>query len=809
MTTSQSDRLGVIAPLRVWTGPGTTCTLTSADSGVEIAGYTAAVTVVLPSSGGAYTVVDGGDAAQTYNITIEDSGGTTVATIATDGGSATVAWDGAQWVALYSLANGAYGAGWAISNAGQGTFSQIINNGVLAHPNPTTVVPTAGQSLTIPAVPWYLMAPAGTLATLTLTLPADAVDGQDLWISSTKQITALTLNAGAGQTLASSITALNANESVGLRLTDTTWFVIKDHASGGSGAVTSIDLSGGTTGLTASGGPITSSGTITLGGTLAVAGGGTGLASYTAGDVIYASGTATLAKLAAGTSSQLLIGGAAPSWGAVNLASMVTGNLPVANLNSGTSASASTFWRGDGTWGTPAGTGVTSVAQSFTGGLVSVAGSPITTSGTLALTVAGTSGGIPYFSSASTWASSAALAANAIVVGGGAGVAPATTTTGSGVLTAIGNAVNTAGGLVTSAATSLSSLATVGTITSGTWQGTAVAVGFGGTGLSSGTSGGIPYFSASNTMASSAALTSNALVLGGGAGATPKTAAGFTTDGTSQLTLGVAGTSTGALKVTGITSGTVTVTAQATAGTATFTLPNTSGTPAISVPTPLSLSATTGAATWSGLTSGGVLYASSTTGVATSALLTANALVLGGGAGAAPAPMASLGTTTTVLHGNAAGAPTFGAVSLTADVSGTLPVANGGTGITNTAYVDVNIIIDGGGLAVTTGKKPEIYISSAYTVVGWTIGLTDSTGANVTDSITIDLLNDAYASHGTFTSMVGAGTKPNVSAANRGQAAPASWTTTSIAAGSWLVPNVTSAPATATRAVLSLKLQRT
>jgi len=91
---------------------------------------------------------------------------------------------------------------------------------------------------------------------------------------------------------------------------------------------------------------------------------------------------------------------------------------------------------------------VTSVAQSFTGGLISVAGSPITTSGTLALTVAGTSGGIPYFSSASTWATSAALAASALVLGGGAGAAPATTATGTGVVTALGVNTGTAGAFV-------------------------------------------------------------------------------------------------------------------------------------------------------------------------------------------------------------------------------------------------------------------------------------------------------------------------------------------------------------------------
>jgi hypothetical protein len=77
-----------------------------------------------------------------------------------------------------------------------------------------------------------------------------------------------------------------------------------------------------------------------------------------------------------------------------------------------------------------------------------VAGSPITTSGTLALTVAGTSGGVPYFTSTSTWDTSALLASNALMVGGGAGVAPSTVTTGTGVVTALGVNTGTAGAFV-------------------------------------------------------------------------------------------------------------------------------------------------------------------------------------------------------------------------------------------------------------------------------------------------------------------------------------------------------------------------
>lgn len=79
-------------------------------------------------------------------------------------------------------------------------------------------------------------------------------------------------------------------------------------------------------------------------------------------------------------------------------------------------------------------------------------------------------------------------------------------------------------------------------------------------------------------------------------------------------------------------------------------------------------------------TSGGILAFTAAGTLASSGALTANRIVLGGGAGVVPTVLGSLGTTTTILHGNAGGAPSFGAVVLTTDVSGILPSANGGTG---------------------------------------------------------------------------------------------------------------------------------
>jgi hypothetical protein len=481
-------------------------------------------------------------------------------------------------------------------------------------------------------------------------------------------------------------------------------------ASVGSGTVTSVNASGGSTGLNFTGGPITSSGTLTMGGTLGTGYGGTNLTSFTSGGAVYATSTSALTT------------------GILPVASGGTGSSSP-SLVAGTNVTISGSWPNQTINASGGGGTVTSVNVSGGTTGLTTSGGPVTGFGTITLagTLASANGGTGFttyaagdliYASATNTLSKLTAGTNGYVLTLASGVPTWAASTGGVTSFSAGST-----GLTPNTATT-GAISLAGTL----------AVGYGGTGLTTFTSGGAVYATSTSALTTgtlpiaSGGTNSTAAATAGGVGYGTGTAHAYTAAGTTGQVL----TSNGAGAPTWATAGSTGVTSVA----QTFTggIVSVSGSPIT----------TTGtlALTVAG-TSGGIPYFSSGTTWATSAALTQYGVIYGGGAGAAPVSTAA-GTAGYALIANSAAAPTFQQVSLTAGVTGTLPVANGGTGVTastgansvvlrdSNANITANYLFAGYSNTAAAGTTTTLTAASTFSYVvtgsgGQTFKLPDAT----------------------------------------------------------------------------------
>ena len=502
---------------------------------------------------------------------------------------------------------------------------------------------------------------------------------------------------------------------------------------------------GGTTPAAATFTDLTATGTVSFSNPLTVPNGGTGAATLTANGIVYGNGTSAVGVTAAGTTGQALLAnsGNAPTWGAVNLVSTVTGTLQATNGGTGfnsyavgdilTADTTSSFVRlPDVAIGNALLSGGSGVQPLYgkVGLTTHVSGTlPVANGGTGATTLTGYvyGNGAGAFTAALT-IPNAGLTNSSLTIGSTNIALGATSATLAGLTTVtltqdpvsalqastkqyVDNQVATVSNQTFHAASAAASTANLtatysngtagvgATLTNSGAQAAFVIDGYTASisdrilikDQTTGAQNGIYTVTTLGTISTNWVLTraTDFDATGSGPNFIQTGAATFVTSGTVNASTGYVLTTTGTITV----------------GTTSLTFSQTSSSSSVTVTSPLLKTGSVISLQTVPTTLGG-------TGLAT---LTAYNVLLGNGTG--NVAFAAPGTTGyPLLSAGASSNPAFGQLSLTAGVTGTLPVANGGTG-TATAFT-LGSVVFAGASGVYTQNNANFFWDDANKYLG-------------------------------------------------------------------------------------------